>query len=300
MAALYTILLPIVGLLAQVAIGRYKLISYSLRTLSILSAIAYIISIIEEILPVAENTLLTVQLLMTLIPGLWFLGAFKASAVPLGIDQITGGSAANISAFIQWLSWAFFSGLATSSIIGSILYDCTGLQANKVSTIMSLLSVLLLSVGLILDLCFHHKLVKEPVTVNPVSIFNVLKYYAAKHKYPVQRSAFTYCENEQPTRLDYGKSKYGGPFTTEQVEDVKTFRRILLLILVISMPSIPLTASISITNSQAPFYNAIQPSSIIMYFINYLYTHVREIEVLASSCLLELELQQLLSLYCME
>ena len=68
--------------------------------------------------------------------------------------------------------------------------------------------VLLLSVGLILDFHFHHKLVKEPVTVNPVSlIFKVLKYYAAKHKYPVQRSAFTCCENERPTRLDYGKSK---------------------------------------------------------------------------------------------
>ena len=106
-AALSTILLPIVGLLAQVAIGRYKLISYSLRILWILSVIASIISIIEEIVPVAETTLLTVQLLMTLIPGLWLLGAFRASAVPFGIDQITGGWAANISAFIQWLSWAF-------------------------------------------------------------------------------------------------------------------------------------------------------------------------------------------------
>ena len=99
--------------------------------------------------------------------------------------------------------------------------------------IISLLPVLLLSVGLILDFCFHHTLVKEPVTVNPVSLmFKVLKY-AAKHKYPVQRSAFTYCENERPTRLDYGKSKYGGPFTTEQVEDVKTFWRILLVIVVL-------------------------------------------------------------------
>ena len=58
-AALSTILLPIVGLLAQVAIGRYKLISYLLRTLWILSVIASITSIIKEILPVANTTLLT-------------------------------------------------------------------------------------------------------------------------------------------------------------------------------------------------------------------------------------------------
>ena len=33
----------------------------------------------------------------------------------------------------------------------------------------------------------------------------------------------TYCEDEWPSRLDLGKQKYGGPFTVEQVEDVKAF-----------------------------------------------------------------------------
>ena len=233
-AVVSAILLPIISLLAQVVIGRYKLISYSLRILWILSVIASIISIFEERIPVAESTLVAIQLLIILIPSCWLFGAFLASAVPLGIDQITGGSAANISAFIQWLGWGACCGLATSSIIESILYNCSGFQAGAVSTILSLVPVLLLSVGLILDFHFHHKLVKEPVTVNPVThIFKVLKY-AAKHKYPVQRSAFTYCESEQPTRLDYGKSKYGGSFTTEQVEDVKTFWRVLVVMAAIS------------------------------------------------------------------
>ena len=34
-----------------------------------------------------------------------------------------------------------------------------------------------------------------------------------------------------PSRLDLGKLRYGGPFTTEQVEDVKTFFRLLLVLL---------------------------------------------------------------------
>ena len=157
-----TILLPLISLLAQVVIGRYKLISYCLKILWISSVIASIISIFEESIPVGETTLLTIQLLIVLMPGCWLFGAFVACAVPLGIDQITGGSAANISAFIQWLSWGACTGIATSSIIGSILYDCTHFKASEVSMILSLLSVLLLSVGLILDFCFHHKLVKEP------------------------------------------------------------------------------------------------------------------------------------------
>ena len=51
--------------------------------------------------------------------------------------------------------------------------------------------------------------------------------FAWQHKVPIHRSAFTYCEDELPTGLDLGKRKYGGPFTTEEVEDVKVFYGIL-------------------------------------------------------------------------
>ena len=57
----------------------------------------------------------------------------------------------------------------------------------------------------------------------------VLKY-ARKHKCPENRSAFTYWEEDIPPRIDLGKHKYGGPFTTEEVEDTKTFFSILLLL----------------------------------------------------------------------
>ena len=55
--------------------------------------------------------------------------------------------------------------------------------------------------------------------------------FARKHKYPLQHSAFTYYDDERPSRIDFAKSRYGGPFITEQVEDVKTFLRILTLLL---------------------------------------------------------------------
>ena len=31
------------------------------------------------------------------------------------------------------------------------------------------------------------------------------------------------CEDEPPSHIDFGKNKCGGPFSTEQVEDIKTF-----------------------------------------------------------------------------
>lgn len=39
----------------------------------------------------------------------------------------------------------------------------------------------------------------------------------------MHRSALTYWDDTKPSRLDLGKTKYGGPFSTEEVEDVKTF-----------------------------------------------------------------------------
>jgi peptide/histidine transporter 3/4 len=79
----------------------------------------------------------------------------------------------------------------------------------------------------ILLICYNHWLIKEPVKENPFTLaYKVLKY-AVKHKHPQCRSAFTYCEDELPSRIDFGKRKYGGPFTTEQVEDVKTFLRLI-------------------------------------------------------------------------
>ena len=53
--------------------------------------------------------------------------------------------------------------------------------------------------------------------------------FAAKHKAPVNRSALTYWEEDIPSRVDLGKSKYGGPFATEQVEDVKTFFKLMVV-----------------------------------------------------------------------
>ena len=276
------VLIPIISLLAEVVIGRYRLVSYSLKAMWLVSIAYSVVSI--------SCKLITLQFFLVVTQYV-LLGAFIASAVPLGIDQITGGSAANISAFIQWLTWAFFSGWATAKVTGSLLYNCFYFQA--VSVIVLPLQVLLLSVGLILDFYFHHKLVKEPVTVNPVSlIFKVLKY-AAKHKYPVQRSAFTYCENEQPTRLDYGKSKYGGPFTTEQVEDVKTFWRILLVIVVSFISVIPLAAEFDYMLDMA------ENSSLSIFKTNCAQKVLREILTPAFHIMFSIPLYELLIYPCL-
>ena len=115
-----------------------------------------------------NSTLYMILLFLVVLPQSLFTGVYFATAVLLGIDQINGGSNANISAFCHWLFWAYISGQTISETIGSVFYYAP----SEINMIMSLLPVLLLSVGLILDFHFHHKLVKEPVTVNPVSLIS--------------------------------------------------------------------------------------------------------------------------------
>ena len=79
--------------------------------------------------------------------------------------------------------------------------------------------------------CFKHHLVIETARHNnPIKLIWRVMRYAWKHKQPVRRSAFTYGEFP-PSRLDLGKDRYGGPFTTEEVEDVKSFLYILTIVL---------------------------------------------------------------------
>ena len=246
----FAISCPITGLIAEVIVGRYKLISFSLKVLWLLSIAGCVLSICEYCLLKAHNTIFNIQFFLVVVPGYILKGAFLANAIPLGIDQITDGANTNICSFIVWFFWASLGcSYSIAATLAPVFYKCAQILTADISLITSLLPVLLLSIGLIIDFLFGHKLVQERVSTNPVSlIFRVLRY-AAKHKFPVQRSAFTYCENKLPTRLDNGKSKYGGPFTTEQVEDVKTFWRVLVVILIISMFNFPLAPLLESTSN---------------------------------------------------
>ena len=87
------------------------------------------------------------------------------------------------------------------------------------------------SVVLITSYLFKHWLDTTPHIVNPVKLIGQVLNYARKNKYPRNRSALTYWEEDYPSRLDLGKDKYGGPFSVEQVEDVKTVLRLIPLLI---------------------------------------------------------------------
>ena len=162
-------------------------------------------------------------------------GLFQANAIQFGTDQMSEASSWQLSGFIHWYYW--------SSRLGNVLifYSALSVDLNNVkqNSVFDKLAYLVLNVAiaqLVFTIggitAFHaakRHLNIEPANKNPIStVFKVLKY-SVKHKYPQNRSAFTFWEQDTPSRIDIGKNKYGGPFSTEQVEDTKTFLRILLL-----------------------------------------------------------------------
>ena len=72
--------------------------------------------------------------------------------------------------------------------------------------------------------------------MNSVKLISNIINYAIKNKHQKNRNALTYWEEDYLSQLDLGKDKYGGPFTEEQVENVKPLLRLTpLLICVVGL-----------------------------------------------------------------
>ena len=216
------LVLPFAGWLADVYLRRHKVIIFSIATMWISSLLLTTIFVVERLAPFTNY----IQIVLLVTLGIGY-GCFQANIFQFGIDQLTDASTDEIVSFINWLSWSFVS----SGTFIKLLSLCISPREKFVAPLL-----LCVSLSIVASLIFwcNDVLVKEPVTINPFKLIHRVLKYAVKHKHPEGRSAFTYCEDELPSRLDFGKSKYGGPFTTEQVEDVKTFFRGLGMVIITS------------------------------------------------------------------
>ena len=224
---LSAVMFPVAGWLADVYIGRYRVLKYSMITMW-MSAILYVTAVIVRTQFPLKKAIVDPYVLPTVILGMMGFSAFQANTLQFGLDQLVDASSSDISSYISWYGWIFFAAFSVVQFSQS----CT---CGHYAALSSLLLPVILTVCVSSDFLFNNWLVKEPAGFNPLKlIFKVLRY-AAKNKYPRQRSAFTYWEDKPYSRIDLAKSKYGGPFTTEQVEDVKTFFRLLVIVILGSL-----------------------------------------------------------------
>ena len=245
------ILYPLLGWLSDVYFTRYKVIRLAFIIMTIVEIAGIILGLAVVLdINLVHNPVSSIIFSLLTIPGiisvLLSLGLFKANAIQFGMDQLLESSSDQLSSFIHWYYWSSYVGhfilyimLAGMVVINS---NYTGVKINKHPWPMGdyaltrfvfsvgLLQLILAVVGLSVLIRYKKRLTIEKPGHNPLVLIHKVLKYAWKHKFPENRSAFTYWENDIPPRIDLGKNKYGGPFTTEEVEDTKSFFYLLLLL----------------------------------------------------------------------
>ena len=218
----FGVTLSIAGWIADVRFGRYRVIYLSMWIMWAAIMLVAVISVVTQVLNSDSKVIQYVSVILWIAAAIG-LGGFLANVIQFGIVQLHDASSSEVTLFIFWYVWTYYS----SPLVVDFVIGCL---PNQYRLIGNLVTSIYLSIVLSSMLMFNHWLVKEPVTQNPFKLVYSVVRYAIKHEHPEYRSAFTYCEDEPPSRIDFGKRKYGGPFTTEQVEDVKTFLRVMVIV----------------------------------------------------------------------
>ena len=231
---------PLAGYLADIKYGRYKAVTRSLWFMfysEVTLMACGIVAVMYLFVFGGESRLhdLFYMLFVIAVPVMCGLVSFRANVVQFGIDQLQDAPSEQSIFYILWYIWTGYGGRALTKVpfifVDKLCGELGFQLIHGVGAVLVVFLVLLLGVSLSAsDSNRQWFFIDAAAPRNPYKlVYGILKF-AAKHKNPVRRSAFTYCEDELPSRLDLGKEKYGGPFTTEQVEDVKTLLGILAVL----------------------------------------------------------------------
>ena len=233
---------PLSGFLADVCLSRYTVILVCIW----LHFAAFLVYTVAAVLTLTLGSGIWVTshyngggialclLVFAVIASIVFvfgLAGYLANIIQFGLDQLLEAPSASLALFIHWVIWADSLGILVIQLcLAAIL--CNSFSLQHLYTPVCGLLIALTFLFLFIVLCFRRRwFYVEPKQLNPYKMVAKVLNYARKHKYPLQRSAFTYYDNELPSRIDFSKERYGGPFTAEQVENIKTFFRILLVLI---------------------------------------------------------------------
>ena len=241
---LFTVFYPLSGFIADVCCGRYKTIlcSFFFVFMSLLLLCTAEVVLLASKLPLATlnemfhniNTLRILGLILGVLSlpcVLLGLAAYQANFIQFGLDQLIEAPNRCLGLFIHYTMLAFHMGSLPLALFFILWCNKPRLVTQQVIRCLPLSGMILSFVLFVITKWKYHWFYTDNGQENPYkSVIQILNF-ARKHKYPRHRSAFTYADDNIPSRLDFAKERYGGPFTTEQVENVKTFFRMLLILL---------------------------------------------------------------------
>ena len=219
---LFYLFFPVIGLYADIKFGQLR-VAQSAITVCLISTI--LVGIGAGLAEDHVNMTNLVVFSFGFILGTLSQTAFVIVMASYGFEQLLGASSEELAAYSHWYYWCrIFGWFLTVPVICAVNFNYGALIVYSLH-IICLLVVLVSSF-------FSKRLGVIEMHSNPNPVKQMIKVfsYAKRYKYPKNRSALTYWEQTSPSRLDLGKEKYGGPFTEDEVEDVKTFLKMLPLI----------------------------------------------------------------------
>ena len=221
---------PIGGFLADIYLGRYRVIHISLWLYWVAFALLAVASILYQFRAPQTDELydhilpITAYVLVILASG-----GFESTIIPFGPDQLEAASSSELSSYFYWHYIALQVGLILNVVINSAVSVWLPAYLDVVHVLVTLLVATL---ALILHITLEHWYFKNALRENCIKLVSQVLWYVAKVKrhMPQRHRAFRYGEGKMP-RIELAKRKYDGKFSGDQVEDVKTFCMISFLLL---------------------------------------------------------------------
>ena len=209
-----TLFYPVGGWLGDTRLGRYIVIRYSMRIMWIGSLLLTTNEVLTDVFAMQPTIRVWISRCLYITMAI-ALGGFQSNIIQLGIDQLSDASSTEITSFITWYTVTFF----TSGVILHYTSDCVQ-KVYNVLYIKPFVSSLCLSLALCSDYLFQHTLIKEQISGKPLlTTLKVLLYTFKSRKFK-----YNFTHTEEPiSAFDIAKHRYGGPYTAQQVENVRTF-----------------------------------------------------------------------------
>ena len=230
---------PVGGFIADVYMGRCRVIRMSLwfywiafalliaanmlqglqrGSLELYHDISHVSWLYTYVLPIAAYVFMILA-----------AGGFEPTLIPFGADQLEAAGSNELSSYFYWYYFAIQLGPLLNIFVNSSL--STLLPAQTADTMQVLATIIVTTCGLVLHKTLEHWYFKNIVRENCIKLVGKVLWYVArvKRRMPQYRRAFRYGEGKIK-RIDLAKRRYDGIFTGNQVEEVKTFCLLCLII----------------------------------------------------------------------
>ena len=223
------VLYPVGGLIADVYLGRYRVIQIGLWFYWIGLAIILLSRAVPvggklDAYPQLQVALPIIAIVFVLIGS----AVVEPTIIPFGMDQIRqGASSDELSSYFFWYYFGRNFGymlVTLFSLVVAIKVPPTVLLGRSAYFITGIVAIMMVTIAMVLHHCLQHWYYKANRMENPIrSISNVLFFAATVRRQPPRyRRSFRYGEGKK-SRMDLAKLEYDGIYSSEKVEDVKTF-----------------------------------------------------------------------------